>query len=384
MKQTLVVISVVTAAFVVGVFAGSFFTGGPAAQEQVLTIPVDRREVTALGKLLPRGGVIDVGGTAGERIARLLVREGDHVQADQPLAHLASLAAHEAEFQRAQAALSDLKTQHAAAQEHVDAVENEARLAMRETGKPLDLERQIYQKQVDALKSNLDAVRRDTQRLHTVSRDAAATMQLEEQKRLEAKAEFELEMAELKLEQFEATTALRKEQAEAKLQSAQANNKQMLAMIGLASAQAAVISADTQRQLSVIRAPRAGQVLRVICQEGEALAGQPVLQLGDTREMYVQAEVFETDVARISAGQQATVSSHALPEDLHGTVEQVLWTVASNELRSMNPAAPVDLRVVRVSIRLNPDDVAKHAELLGKLVQLEVDVRIHTAGRNAK
>ena len=51
---------------------------------------IGRTTVAALGRLEPKGGVIDVGGTAGERIDRLAVAEGDSVKSGQELAFLGS------------------------------------------------------------------------------------------------------------------------------------------------------------------------------------------------------------------------------------------------------------------------------------------------------
>ena len=57
-------------------------------------------------------------------------------------------------------------------------------------------------------------------------------------------------------------------------------------------------------------------------------------------------------LARVKAGQRATVESDAFPGALEGTVERVGLTIGANRFLDTDPAAQSDFRVARVRIRL--------------------------------
>ncbi len=105
---------------------------------------------------------------------------------------------------------------------------------------------------------------------------------------------------------------------------------------------------------------------------GETIGPRPILRLGDTDQMYATAEIYETDVHLVRAGQRARITSDALSAPLTGTVESIGTTVAKNEVVSLDPTAAADARVVLARIRL--DDSSEAANL----VDLQVDVLIDT------
>ena len=67
--------------------------------------------------------------------------------------------------------------------------------------------------------------------------------------------------------------------------------------------------ADVRKEQSIIRAPIAGQIIKVLLRNGESIeppmgegsSGQTIVELGRTQQMYVIAEVYETDVKQIKA-----------------------------------------------------------------------------------
>src|SRR5262245_30514735 len=84
----------------------SAWFGASLAPSPAALAPANCATVTALGRLEPEGGVIEVGGVAGERIGQLLVREGAQVKAGQELAHLSAKPLYLAELRQAEAALA--------------------------------------------------------------------------------------------------------------------------------------------------------------------------------------------------------------------------------------------------------------------------------------
>lgn len=80
-----------------------------------------------------------------------------------------------------------------------------------------------------------------------------------------------------------------------------------------------------------IRAPMAGKVTAVYIKAGEtavpsamSIAGSDLMVLANTSSMYAEVNVDESDVARVSVGQPASIVPAALPDSSwKGTVEQV-------------------------------------------------------------
>ncbi len=93
-------------------------------------------------------------------------------------------------------------------------------------------------------------------------------------------------------------------------------------------------------------------------------------------QMACVAEVYEADRRRIKVGDPATLRSPALGagEDraLTGRVAQIGRLVATPQVKSLDPLARSDRRVVEVRIDLSPDSVRRAAEL----VNLEVEVTV--------
>ena len=77
----------------------------------------------------------------------------------------------------------------------------------------------------------------------------------------------------------------------------------------LQSAEAKVKAAEAQLELSIIRAPIDGEILKVFTYPGERIGNDPILKMGDTSDMHVIAEVHETDVGAVRIGQRATITS---------------------------------------------------------------------------
>jgi multidrug resistance efflux pump len=84
--------------------------------------------------------------------------------------------------------------------------------------------------------------------------------------------------------------------------------------------------------------------------------------------------VYETDISKVRLGQQATVTSGGLIEELKGNVDEVGLKVGVLNALGTDPVADADTRVVEVKIRLSPQDSQKVANL----TNLEVNVMINT------
>jgi HlyD family secretion protein len=118
---------------------------------------------------------------------------------------------------------------------------------------------------------------------------------------------------------------------------------------------------QTQAQLSqmreqlaktVLRAPIDGRVTQLTIKIGEtavpsvtSIAGSDLLVVSDTSNLYAEVNVNETDVARISVGQEARIAPAAFPDDVWaGTVETV--AVSPRQVAGQGKTYPVKIRLL--------------------------------------
>jgi len=129
--------------------------------------------------------------------------------------------------------------------------------------------------------------------------------------------------------------------------------------------------ADAELANTVVRAPFSGTVYKIYAYPGEETGTKGILDLGRTDQMRVIAEVYETDITRVRAGQQATITSPALGSPVQGTVERIESEVAKNSVLPGDPTEFANARIVQVHIRPDNNDV------LRPLARATVSVVIH-------
>lgn len=121
----------------------------------------------------------------------------------------------------------------------------------------------------------------------------------------------------------------------------------------VASALAALDSAEAQLRLTQVRAPFAGQVGMIQVHVGETLApGTPAILLGDTRRMHVETtDLRETDVIHVQVGLAVEVTFDALPDQVFaGRVTEVA-PVSSAVQGSTNYTVYVDVEQLDPALR---------------------------------
>jgi HlyD family secretion protein len=154
--------------------------------------------------------------------------------------------------------------------------------------------------------------------------------------------------------------------------SAIADLQRTRAEITLARAQ--VREAQEQLELTTVRSPVAGKVLKIHTREGEKAGSDGIAEIADTGQMYAVAEVYETDLSAIHAGQRAMVTTALGGAPLSGIVERVGLKVGKNDVLGTDPVAKTDARVVEVEVRLNDSNA------VANLTNMQVTVSIDTAG----
>jgi HlyD family secretion protein len=335
-------------------------------------VPPPTNQVEALGTLQPKGGVIDVGGSMGERIERYNVEAGQMVKQGDPLAILESYRVRDIQLQTAELAQQEAKRRQEIEQAYGDSLVDEAKLGV-ESQKLNKLDLEVQQTKIKLLEANVAIAKRDQDRMKSLNDSIVSPQERDHQNLLVDQAQAELDSANAMYKKSKAGHEFAVRQSDERLKGAQASRDRLLGAIDLQSLAKSVELAKAQLELSTIRAPVEGRVLEIVTQPGESVGQQPVLRLADTDHMYAVAEVYETQVFEVAKGQRATITSPALRQPIEGTVEEVGTMIAQNDVLSLNPTKSSDLRVVKVRIRLDSSQEAS------RLVNLQVTIRIDTS-----
>jgi HlyD family secretion protein len=337
---------------------------------------IPRTRVAALGRLAPQGDVINVGAPDGDRLAQLLVWEGQQVQVGDILAILGSHTERLAEQQHITSRLAESRARLEAETAYGNALLAESALRLRQLQQLPPLEIQIQEAKVRTLEEEVATAQKDVDRLRTLTaKQMASRQELDRHMLVLRRHEWERQGAQSALTKLRDAQVLDLQLARAQFYTAQASMPKAQRAIEIESLRAQLTLAAARVERCLIRAPISGQILKILTRPGEAANKQPIVQMGDTRHMYTVAEVYETDIGLVHVGQQASVMSPALPQALHGTVELIGKTITKNALLDVDPGAAVDRRIVEVKIRLDPNDLA------AQLVNLQVDVAIDVNDR---
>lgn len=301
--------------------------------------------VTALGRLEPQGEVIQLSApastTGGARVEQLLVKEGDKVRAGQAIALLDGHA-------RSIAVLEQAQSEVQVAQ---------ARLAQVEAGaKQGDLSAQ--RATIARLEAELDNARLEYERYQALFIEGAIAASLLDSKQLV------METKQKELQQAQATLTSLAEVRPADVQLAQAE---------VESAIAAVKQAEADLELTYVRSPIDGQILKIHARLGELVSEAGIAEIGKTDQMHVVAEVYETDIEKVRIGQPAIITSTAFASEIKGTVTQIGLQVNAQNVFTVSPGADTDRKVIEVRIQI--DDSADSQRVSG-LTNLQVEVAI--------
>ncbi|MBH8561543.1 ABC exporter membrane fusion protein [Nostoc sp. CENA67] len=384
----LVVVGIVC---MVGIGAGVLYLARLSATTKVSAVvpevnqPVASK-VNALGRLEPAGEVIKVSAPtnpsigSGSRVAKLLVDEGDVVRSQQIIAILDNR-------DRLQANLTEAQKQVKVAQSRLDQVKAGAKpgelAALQANVKnlqaELDGEIQTQKATIARLEAELQNADIEFRRNQSLYQQGAIAASALDSRRLALQtAQEQLNSAKADLERTQRTLT-------AKIQEAKAtwDKTAEVRPTDIATAQAEVDSAiatvgkiQAELDLAYIRAPKAGTILRIQAHPGETIGNEGIVELGQTDQMYVIAEIYESDIAKIRPGQTAKITSpsNAFVGKLNGTVEQIGLKVAKKDVLDTDPTAATDARVIEAKIRLDKTASQQVANLTNLQVNVEIDL----------
>ncbi|NEQ50114.1 MAG: HlyD family efflux transporter periplasmic adaptor subunit [Leptolyngbya sp. SIO3F4] len=344
-----------------------------AALEEAAKPPPERVDVAALGRIEPKNEVIDIAAAETGVLAKMLVEEGNQVEAGQILAELDMYEVRKAERDYAASQLTE-------AQKKLDAERTLGAARITEATTKSD---QIDQPQIQAIKAQAAEIRSlearltlakiDLERFENLLNQGAITQQEFDRQQTEVdELSSNIANAVATKTQFELARDTDLENAAAQVSMAEADLQLAAVETGVESAQQNLALAEARLNRTVIKAPSTGQILDIYVRPGEAVSNNRLMSLGNTNEMYVVAEVYETDVGLVKLGQTATITSRngAFDGALSGTVETIGLQIFKNDVLDDDPAANADARIVEVRIAVDQD------EAIAMLTNLQVDVLI--------
>ena len=375
------------------------------------------KKVTALGRLEPEAEVIKLSAPLaldGDRIAQLLVKQGDNIKAGQVVALLDSrdklqdaLSQAQEQVKMAQAKLAQVKAgaksgeifaqkatiERLQAQLQSDIIAQEEAIARLEAQWVGD--RTAQEATIRRLEAELNNAQAEDQRYQQLYKEGAESRSLFDSKRLTLEtAQQQLNEAKAVLSRINTTASKQVREANVALQrinitgvkqikeaNATLDKIAEVRPVDVQAAQAevdnafsAVKRAQTDLEQAYIKAPTAGRILKIHTRVGEKISDSGIADLGQTEQMVAVAEVYQSDISKVKTGQKAVVKGQGFNGELQGTVSLIGLQVNRQNVFSNQPGENLDKRVIEVKIRLTPEDSKRVAGLTNLQVQTAIEL----------
>ncbi|MBR8829742.1 MAG: hypothetical protein N5P05_001306 [Chroococcopsis gigantea SAG 12.99] len=372
-------------------------------------------KITALGRIQPRSEVISLYAPlnlSNDRIAQLLVDEGDKVQKGQVIAVLDSrdrladalkqaqeevriaeaklaqvragaktgeIDAQQATVRKIQAQLQGDRASQGATISRLEAQLEGDRAAQRATINKLNAEYLNAQSEFDRYEklykdgaisaSNYDAKRLSLDTSRQQLEEARVTLD-----RIERTGEQQLKEARTNLQRIESTGSQQISEASSTLsQIAEVRTVDVqAAQAEINSAKVAVQKAQTELAQAYIKAPIGGQIITVHSRPGEKISDQGIVNIAQTQQMEVIAEIYQNDIAKIKKGQKATITGDSFAGKVEGEVRLIGLEVNQQKVFSNQPGENLDRKIIEVKIALDPENSQKVAGLTNSQVTVSI------------
>ena len=375
------------------------------------------KKVTALGRLEPEAEVIKLSAPLaldGDRIAQLLVKEGDNIKAGQVVALLDSrdklqdaLSQAQEQVKMAQAKLAQVKAgaktgeifAQKATIERLQAQLQSDRVAQEEAIARLEAQwlgdRTAQEATIRRLQAELNNAQAEDQRYQQLYKEGAESRSLFDSKRLALEtAQQQLNEAKAVLNRINTTASKQVREANVALQrinitgvkqikeaNATLDKIAEVRPVDVQAAQAevdnafsAVKRAQTDLEQAYIKAPITGRILKIHTRVGEKINDSGIADLAQTEQMVAVAEVYQSDISKVKTGQNAVVKGQGFNGELQGTVSLIGLQVNRQNVFSNQPGENLDKRVIEVKIRLTPQDSKRVAGLTNLQVQTAIEL----------
>ncbi|GBE93098.1 ABC exporter membrane fusion protein [Nostoc cycadae] len=355
-------------------------TANQRAQIPVVLLP-EIKTVTALGRIEPKGKLIKLSAatsTEVSRVEQLLINEGDKVKAGQVIAILDNRDRLEAAFKEAQeqvkVAQANLNRIQAGAKRGEVAAQT-AKIASLEAERQGNIASQALT--VSRLQAEVENAVIENNRYQILFKEGAISISQRDSKRLNLEtAQKTLQEAQTQLKRIQASSQQQLKEATATLdqitdvpkvdvEAAQAEVNRAIATMN---------RAKVNLQQAYVRSRQDGQVIEIHAQPGELIGNDGIADIGQTSQMYVVAEVYESDIGKVIPGQKVQIVGDFLPIELQGTVERKGLQVRRQNLVNTDPLSNIDNRVVEVHIRLDQASCQKAATLSNLQVKVVIQL----------
>ncbi|MEM7714955.1 MAG: biotin/lipoyl-binding protein [Cyanobacteria bacterium P01_A01_bin.68] len=451
---SLSVITVMTMGF--GLLYFNYSQAKKITAKTTINIPINQT-VNALGRLEPKGQVINIGSASTNRgnsskLAKLLVEQGDIVTAGQVIGILDSqkqlaknldearsqveiaksrlnqvkAGAKKGEIKARQAKISRLQVEIKGENQTANA--QIARLQTQLSGEIATQQAQInrleaelkgQKKTLQATVNRIRAEKRNAEnemrRFESLFKQGAISNSEIERRRLlaatsaallaetQANQNRTIETNKEQIQQAKANRSKTISTLEKQIQEVKANQQKTIAILqeqiaeskanleqtleirptDLANVRAEVDSAiakvkriQAELDLSYIKAPKAGRILRIQTLSGEIVSDKGIVELANTEQMYAIAEVYESDISKVRLLQTAKISSptNAFSGNLKGKVKLIGSQIAKKDILDTDPTTATDARVIEVKIQLDEASSKQVANLINLQVNVEINI----------
>ena len=282
-------------------------------------VPLLPRQVSALGRIEPLGGISQVSvpsSLSNDRVREILVKEGQEVRKGQPLAVLESIDTLESSVRKSEAEIRVAESK-LAAQDSV----------------------------IARYKADLGQASAEARRAEQLFAAGATSANRVEK--------------------------LQADESSAKAQLAEAIATKATLVEDLRSSRASLDKDKTERAKATVLAPFSGTVFKVHARPGDKVGEDGLLEMGDSSRMGVIAEVYQSDRPMIALGQKASLSSDGFKgRKVEGQVVEIAREVSRQTVFSGQAGENLDRRVLEVKIGLTPQESA----LASHLNYLQVNV----------
>lgn len=282
-------------------------------------VPLLPRQVSALGRIEPLGGISQVSvpsSLSNDRVREILVKEGQEVRKGQPLAVLESIDTLESSVRKSEAEIRVAESK-LAAQDSV----------------------------IARYKADLGQASAEARRAEQLFAAGATSANRVEK--------------------------LQADESSAKAQVAEAIATKATLVEDLRSSRASLDKDKTERAKATVLAPFSGTVFKVHARPGDKVGEDGLLEMGDSSRMGVIAEVYQSDRPMIALGQKASLSADGFKgRKVEGQVVEIAREVSRQTVFSGQAGENLDRRVLEVKIGLTPQESA----LASHLNYLQVNV----------
>ncbi|MBC1236562.1 ABC exporter membrane fusion protein [Nostoc sp. 2RC] len=336
--------------------------------------------VTALGRLEPQGETINLSAPTannGNRVEKLLVKEGDRVKAGQIIAILDNRDRLLAAYQQAQ---EDVKvaqgklaiTKAGAKTGEINA--QRAEIDRLEAQRQGDIDAQVAT--VARLTSELTNAQTQYNRYQSLYQEGAISAADRDTRQLS------LETAQKNLQEAKAVLARIQSTSPAQLNQAKANLDRIAEVrpvdvkqnqVEIDRAIAAMKQAEAELNQASVRSPINGEILEIHTRAGEVVGNDGIVEIGQTQRMYAVAEVYQSDISDVKIGQKVRVTSDSIPGELLGKVERIGSQVKRQTIVNTDPSTNIDGRVIEVHVALDAASSQKAAKFTNLQITAEIE-----------